>query len=168
MKARGALFAVLALTGTLVATLTSAATRRYYIAAEDGIWDFAPSGKSLVHCYPDPAPCDIPAPWTDSHVFPVTRYIQYTDATFSTPVPQPVWLGILGPIIRAEVGDTVRGHFCNRARSGSYGMHPHGLRYAKRHEGAHYFGVEAGTPPGARGSHSPGRVLCLHLDCRCR
>jgi FtsP/CotA-like multicopper oxidase with cupredoxin domain len=134
------------LAGAMSAT---AATRTYYIAAEDGIWDFAPSGKNLVHCQPGPPPCDIPDPWTDSHVFPVTRFVQYTDASFTAKVPQPVWLGILGPIIRAEVGDTVKIHFCNHAGSGAYGMHPHGFRYTKDAEGAHYFGNDAGSPPGA-------------------
>ena len=80
MKACGMLFAMLALIGTMAAAPVFAATRQYYIAAEDGTWDFAPSGKNLVHCHPDAAPCDIPEPWTDSHIFPVTRYIQYTDA----------------------------------------------------------------------------------------
>lgn len=156
MKACRLLFAVLTLTGSLgVLPASAATTRHYYIAAEDGIWDFAPSDSNLVHCH-DTAPCAIPAPWTKSHIFPVTRYIQYTDATFSTPVPQPVWLGILGPIIRAEVSDTVQVHFCNRAPSGSYGMHPHGFRYTKDHEGAHYFGVEDGTPPGAGAAVAPG------------
>jgi len=121
----------------------SAATRHYYIQAEDVAWDFAPSGQNLIHGGP------IPAPWTNSHTFSKTRYIEYTDATFSTKKPQPEWLGVLGPILRAEVGDTVRVHFRNQASSGSYGIHPHGLRYTKDHEGAHYTGVNTGQPPGA-------------------
>jgi hypothetical protein len=41
-----------------------------------------------------------------------TRYIkgafrQYTDASYSTPVPQPEYLGILGPLISLEPGDTL-------------------------------------------------------------
>jgi hypothetical protein len=46
---------------------------------------------------------------------------------------------VLGPIIRAEVGDKVIAHFRNRAfiAGGSYGMHPHGFRYTKDNEGAH-------------------------------
>ena len=133
-----------------------AATRHYYVAAEDGTWDFAPSGKNLVHCHAGPPPCEIPAPWNDSHAFPVTRYIQYRDATLTAAMDQPPWLGILGPIIRAEVGDTVVVHFCNRASSGAYGMHPHGLRYAKQHEGAHYYGANSGTPPGGGAAIAPG------------
>jgi len=71
-------------------------------------------------------------------------------------VTQPDWLGILGPIIRAEVGDTVLVHFCNHATSGAYGMHPHGFRYTKDNEGAHYFGTDAGSPPGQGAQIEPG------------
>jgi FtsP/CotA-like multicopper oxidase with cupredoxin domain len=144
---------VILVLGAIPAT---AQTRHYYIAAEDGSWDFAPSGKNLVHCE-GAAPCDIPSPWTDSHNFPVTRFIQY-EPDFKTPVAQPVWLGILGPIIRAEVGDTVKVHFCNRA-AGSYGMHPHGFRYTKDNEGAHVFGANTGSPPGAGAEVMPGQCF---------
>lgn len=139
--------------GTIVPPV-GAVTREYFVAAQEAVWDYAPTNQNLVHCDGAPAPCPIPHPWTKSHVFNKVRYIEYTDGSFQTPKPQPVWLGVLGPILRAEVGDTVIVHFCNQATSGAYGMHPHGLRYAKDHEGAHYFGVEAGSPPGA-GAHVP-------------
>jgi FtsP/CotA-like multicopper oxidase with cupredoxin domain len=127
----------------LAASASEAKTRHYFIQAEDVSWDFAPSNQDLLHGGP------IPEPWTYSHVFQKTRYIEYTDGSFNFPKPQPVWLGVLGPIIRAEVGDTVIVHFRNRAPSGSYGMHPHGFRYTKDNEGAHYQGVNSGQPPGA-------------------
>jgi FtsP/CotA-like multicopper oxidase with cupredoxin domain len=147
--------AVMTAAMALTAVGASAATRHYYVQAEDTTWDFAPSGKNLIHCMDAPTPCDIPAPWTKSHVFPATRYIEYTDNTFTTTKPQPEWLGILGPVIRAEVGDTVIVHFRNRA-AGMYGMHPHGFRYVKDHEGAHYTGVNDATPPGAGSMVAPG------------
>ncbi len=134
-------------------------TRYYYIAAEDVIWDFAPSGKNLVHCQTEASSCYISAPWTNSHIFPMTRYIQY-EADFQTPVPQPEWLGVLGPILRAEVGDTVRVSFCNRTQGATaYGMHPHGLRYTKDNEGAHYFGANTRIPPGAGAELKPGQCF---------
>jgi FtsP/CotA-like multicopper oxidase with cupredoxin domain len=142
----------------MIATAAFAQTRQYFIAAEDGIWDFAPSGKNLVHCHPDAAPCEIPEPWTNSHSFPVTRFIQYRDAGFKSPVPQPEWLGILGPIIRAEVGDTINVRFCNRTQ-GAAGMHPHGLRYTKDQEGAHYFGANSGAEPGSGAEVMPGQCF---------
>lgn len=123
-------------------------TRNYYVAAEEVEWEYAPTGQNLVHGGA------IPSPWNNFTRWHKTRYIEYTDETFKTQKAQPEWLGILGPIIRAEVGDTVIVHFFNRA-SGNYGMHPHGLRYDKDNEGAHYFGMD-GTPPGAGAEVSPG------------
>jgi len=113
-------------------------TRHYYIAAEDVAWDFAPSGVDLVHGGP------IQVPWNRNTIWPKTRYIEYTDASFGNKKPQPQWLGILGPIIRGEVGDTIQVHFLNRAK-GSYGIHPHGLRYDKDSEGARYASSGAGA-----------------------
>src|SRR3990172_2663874 len=107
-------------------------TRHYYIQAEDVTWDFGPTGQNLTHGG------SIPAPWAGYTVWNKVRYIEYTDGTFSTKKPQPQWLGVLGPMIRAVVGDTVVVHFRNHA-SGFYGMHPHGFRYTKENEGAHDF-----------------------------
>ncbi|HTO14042.1 MAG TPA: multicopper oxidase domain-containing protein [Candidatus Binatia bacterium] len=124
--------------------------RDYFVAAEEVTWDFAPSGRNLVMDHGGRGG-RLPEPWARTHRWKKVRYVEYTDDTFATPKPQPAWLGILGPVIRAEVGDTVRVHFLNRAR-GRYGMHPHGLRYTKDHEGAHYgdSGAGARVPPGDR------------------
>lgn len=157
MKNRTFFFALLLtmVASWMMSTNALAATRHYYIQAEDVAWDFAPGGQDLVMCLGATAPCPLPEPWTTSHSFSKTRYIEYTNGDFNVPKLQPVWLGILGPIIRAEVGDTVMVHFKNNA-SGEYGMHPHGFRYTKPNEGAHYFGVNAGTPPGAGAQIPPG------------
>jgi hypothetical protein len=96
-----------------------AATRHYYIAAEDITWDYAPSGRDLIQGG------IIPRPWTSQTRWPKTRYVEYSDVTFSMHKPQPDWLGILRPVIRAEVGDTIIVDFINRGQS------PHGLRYDK-------------------------------------
>lgn len=141
-----------ALWGLAMAPAAGATTRNYYIQAEDVVWDFAPTNQNLIHGGP------IPDPWTSvsNHRYNKTRYIEYTDGTFRNRKPQPVWLGVLGPIIRAEVGDTVIVHFRNNAPSGSYGMHPHGFRYTKDNEGAHYMGVNTGQDPGAGAEIPPG------------
>lgn len=122
-----------------------AATRHYYIAAEDVTWDYAPSGRDLIHG------SAIPRPWTSQTRWAKTRYIEYTDATFSTLKPQAEWLGILGPVIRAEVGDTIVVEFVNRGHA-PHSIHPHGLRYDKDNEGAMYLpaGRGAAVPPGGR------------------
>lgn len=122
-----------------------AATRHYYIAAEDVTWDYAPGGQDVLHGR------QIPLPWAGHTQWSKTRYIEYTDATFSARKPQPTWLGILGPIIRVEVGDTIVVDFLNRSRM-PHSIHPHGLRYDKANEGALYIPFVAGgrVPPGGR------------------
>ena len=155
----------------LFATGAAGATRHYYVAAEDVVWDFAPSNQNLMHCH-NPAGCPIPDPWTDSHIFNKVRYIEYTDASFTAKKPQPVWLGVLGPIIRAEEGDTVMVHFCNKTTSEDpvaggprmLGMHPHGFRYTKNNEGAHYRGVNSGQPPGTGSEIAPGNCFTYQWE----
>jgi hypothetical protein len=120
-----------------------AATRHYYIAAEDVSWNYAPSGVNLLTAVPTP-------PWLKLE-WQKTRFIEYTDDTFTTKKAQPDWLGILGPMIRAEVGDEVVVEFLNRSHL-AHGMHPHGLRYDKDNEGALYlpFGKGDRVAPGRR------------------
>ncbi len=113
-----------------------AATRHYYIAAEDVPWNYAPSGHDLLTATP------IRQPWSKLE-WPKTRFIEYTDSTFTIPKPQPEWLGILGPVIRAEVGDEVVVDFLNRSRRG-HDIHPHGLRYDKINEGSLYLPAAKG------------------------
>jgi FtsP/CotA-like multicopper oxidase with cupredoxin domain len=122
-----------------------AVTRHYYIAAENVTWNFAPSGMDLMNGGP------IPDPWSQKTSWPKTRYIEYSDSTFGTRKPQPEWLGILGPIIRAEVGDTIEVEFLNRT-SQAHSIHPHGVLYDKANEGALYVpaGPGAQVRPGVR------------------
>ena len=122
-----------------------ATTRHYYIAAEDVTWDYAPSGHNLLNGNV------LLQPWQLKRQWPKSRFIEYTDDTFKTPKPQPAWLGILGPVIRAEVGDEVVVDFLNRSHRG-HDIHPHGLRYDKIDEGSLYLPVAKGgfVAPGAR------------------
>uniref|UniRef100_A0A8C5TFG4 ferroxidase n=1 Tax=Malurus cyaneus samueli TaxID=2593467 RepID=A0A8C5TFG4_9PASS len=64
-------------------------------------------------------------------------YKQYTDSTYTIEIPKPRWLGFLGPVIRAEVGDTIKVHLKNFA-SRPYTIHPHGVFYEKDSEGSLY------------------------------
>ena len=122
-----------------------ATTRHYYIAAEDVTWNYAPSGFNLLNGNP------IPLPWRDKVQWAKTRYIEYTDDSFTTPKRQPEWLGILGPVIRAEVGDEIVVEFLNRSHR-AHDIHPHGLHYDKSNEGSLYLPVAKGAfvLPGAR------------------
>jgi len=126
-----------------------AATRRYYIAAEDVDWNYAPSGINLLNATP------IRQPWALKLQWAKTRFIEYTDDTFTTRKPQPDWLGILGPVIRGEVGDEIVVEFFNRGHV-AHDMHPHGLRYDKDNEGSLYL------PFGKGDRIAPGRKYTYH------
>ncbi len=126
-----------------------AATRHYYIAAEDQTWNYAPSGQNLLTAQP------IAKPWAQKLQWAKTRFVEYTDDSFVTAKPQPEWLGILGPIIRAEVGDEVVIEFLNRGHS-AHSMHAHGLRYDKDSEGSFYI------PFGKGDRVAPGRRFTYH------
>lgn len=64
-------------------------------------------------------------------------YREFTDETFSQEKAHPPHLGFLGPVIKGEVGDTIRVHFKNMARR-PFTVHPHGLFYSKAAEGSLY------------------------------
>jgi FtsP/CotA-like multicopper oxidase with cupredoxin domain len=110
--------------------------RTYYIAADEVSWDYAPRGRHLTG-----APIvEGDEAGSSSTTFLKAVYREYTDDTFSTLEPRPPeWdhLGILGPLIRAEVGDTVKVVFRNQTNA-FYNVHPHGLAYEKDSEGALY------------------------------
>jgi FtsP/CotA-like multicopper oxidase with cupredoxin domain len=114
-----------------------ARTRTYYIAADEVLWDYAPGGRHLTGTPVSDHDSDGPLVTTQ---FWKAIYREYTDDTFRTLAPRPPeWqhLGLLGPVIRAEVGDTVRVVFRNNTQI-FCSMHPHGLAYAKSSEGALY------------------------------
>ncbi len=67
-------------------------------------------------------------------------YVEYTDSTFTTRKPRTSqWqhLGILGPVIRAVVGDSVLVYFKNNTTIHT-SIHVHGLEYDPNSEGAPY------------------------------
>jgi FtsP/CotA-like multicopper oxidase with cupredoxin domain len=99
------------------------------------MWNYTPHGRNLTG-----------APGAENEgkpkqmIYRKAVYHEYTDATFNVLKPRPPeWehLGILGPLIRAEVGDTVKVVFKNNTKF-FFSMHPHGLTYAKDSEGAVY------------------------------
>jgi FtsP/CotA-like multicopper oxidase with cupredoxin domain len=109
-----------------------AKTRHYYIAAEPVEWDYVPSGSDPV--------CGVPLPpdVIMRHKFWKMRYIQYTDATFTTRVSQLPRLGILGPVLRGVTGEYLAVTFYNRLMDTPLSMHPHGVKYDKDSEGSYH------------------------------
>lgn len=120
----------------------------YYIAADEVTWDYLPMGNNVA---------GLPMAENEGEArqtkFRKAIYREYTDATFAKLKPRPPqWehLGILGPLIRAEVGDTVKVVFRNNTKI-TCSMHPHGLAYSKEYEGAMYAdGVDNQAKGGAR------------------
>jgi FtsP/CotA-like multicopper oxidase with cupredoxin domain len=108
-----------------------AQTRMYYVAAQDVSWNYAPLDSDPAFSRP------LPEPWGVQTVYAKQRYVQYADSTFTTLVPQPAWQGILGPMIRGVVGDTIKVMFRNNT-AGPLSIHAHGVRYAPEDEGALY------------------------------
>jgi FtsP/CotA-like multicopper oxidase with cupredoxin domain len=121
--------------------------RTYYIAADDVQWNYMPTAPIYVLRGENEL---VPVPPAKSNSYRKAMYREYTDDTFKTLKPRPQeWehLGILGPLIRAEVGDTIKIVFKNNS-SIICSMHAHGLSYDKDSEGA-YYSEAAAVPPDA-------------------
>jgi hephaestin len=106
------------------------------------MWDYAPSGRDLMMGAPlDTTEFDIGnGPAVTARRFQKAVYREYTDSTFTTAQARPSeWehLGIMGPVLHAQVGDTIQVVFRNNARY-PFSVHPHGVFYTKSAEGALY------------------------------
>jgi manganese oxidase len=133
----------------------------YYIAADPVTWNYLPGPK--IYANHGERELSLGTPRIKSTIYRKALYREYTDATFTTLKPRPPeWehLGILGPLIRAEVGDVIKVVFKNNLGI-VCSMHPHGLDYDKESEGA-YYSESPQVPPDA--SHKgdavrPGEVF---------
>ena len=140
-----AFYALLMTMSTLLCFWTTPAEseiREYWIAAERVKWNYAPSGQNLIR------PSMGLGVWGKALVYEKYRYIQYTDASYTTQVEQPMWMGILGPQLHVVEGDSVRVHFLNRADK-PLSIHVHGLQYDEDNEGADMKGSGAAVKPGS-------------------
>ncbi|XP_023564405.1 coagulation factor V isoform X1 [Octodon degus] len=105
----------------------------YYIAAEEISWDYAEFAQSAMD---NEDSDDIKKDTTYKKVV----FRKYLDSTFTKHDPRGEYeehLGLLGPLIRAEVDDVIQVHFKNLA-SRPYSLHAHGLAYEKSSEGKTY------------------------------
>jgi FtsP/CotA-like multicopper oxidase with cupredoxin domain len=109
---------ILAVGGLLCAALArpaGALERVHYIAADEVLWNYAPHGKDLIAGKPLPALGPFQLGW----VYHKLIYREYTDGTFTTlrrRSPRDAYLGLVGPVIHAQVGDTVVIVFRNHSR----------------------------------------------------
>ncbi|XP_051003709.1 coagulation factor V [Acomys russatus] len=105
----------------------------YFIAAEEISWDYSKFAQSEM----DNEDTDhIPKDTTYKKVV----FRKYLDSTFTKRAPLGEYeehLGILGPVIRAEVDDVIQVRFKNLA-SRPFSLHAHGLSYEKSSEGKTY------------------------------
>ena len=154
------LTAALLLFSALVFGQSPGRTHTYYIAADEVDWDYAPGGvnKMMGMKFEGYSKTFVEkGPHRIGTVYRKAVYREYTDETFTQLKPRPAeWAtaGILGPILRAEVGDTIKIIFKNNATR-PYSMHPHGVFYDKDSEGAPYADGTSGAdkdddavPPG--------------------
>jgi FtsP/CotA-like multicopper oxidase with cupredoxin domain len=125
-------------------SITGGRTRTYYLAADELEWTYVPSrGDQAItgkrdDFANDPASAGMLDPNQSTYRKAVFR--EYADASFRTLKPrtdQWMHLGILGPVLRAQVGDTIRVVFRNNATR-PYSLHPHGVLYPKSAEGFAY------------------------------
>jgi len=137
--------------------------RTYYIAADEVLWSYAPVGRDVMMGKPFSA-LERPYSVRDrNHIgskYWKAVYREYTDSTFrhlKLRRADQQYLGILGPTIRAEVGDTVKVVFRNNA-SHPYSMHPHGVFYLKSSEGSAYSDGTSGASKIA-GAVPPGHTF---------
>ncbi len=137
-----------------------AAERTYYIAADEIVWNYAPSGTNVL----TGAPLKL-STYQLGFAYHKIVYHGYTDATFKTVEPRPgdeLYMGTLGPPIRATVGDTVVVVFKNNSHL-PLSFHVHGLRYLKTSEGAPYRdGNGSSEKPGD--AVAPGATYAYHFD----
>lgn len=135
--------AVAACAGSGADGQAGATTRTYYIAADEVAWDYAPQQRDMTTGRPFGEHADVfvrRGRDRIGHVYLKSVFRGYSDATFRrrTALPER-WrhLGLMGPPIQAEVGETIRVVFKNNTRLPA-SMHPHGVFYAKDSEGAPY------------------------------
>jgi FtsP/CotA-like multicopper oxidase with cupredoxin domain len=133
----------------------------YYVAADEVDWNYAPDGvnkmmgmkfEGYAKVFTEQGPHRIGTTYRKA------IYREYTDETFTKQKPRaPEWqhAGILGPILRGEVGDTIHVVFKNNATHPA-SIHAHGVFYNKDSEGASYDDGTSGNdkadddvPPGS-------------------
>ncbi|XP_051962699.1 hephaestin-like protein 1a isoform X2 [Xyrauchen texanus] len=109
---------------------------RYYIAAEEVEWNYAPDRKWELEKHNttlEDSPGSIYLNQSHDRIgakYKKVVFREYTDGTFTEKKPRRVeeeHLGIMGPILRAEVGEKIQVVFKNNA-SRPYSVHAHGVK----------------------------------------
>jgi len=126
---------------------TTGTTRTYYIAADEVDWNYAPAEMDHMTGKPYDDHASIFVQTDAQHIGRIYKkavYREYTDGSFTKLKPRgPEWehLGIVGPVLRGEAGDTLQIVFKNNTQF-PFSMHPHGVLYEPSSDGV------KGIPPG--------------------
>lgn len=151
----------------LVALGAAAGTvHTYYVAADEVEWNYTPLGIDRMMGMEFTGYAKVfmeRGPHRIGSTYRKALYREYTDETFTKLKPRPAeWehLGMLGPVLRAEVGDTIRVVFKNNATH-PFSMHPHGVFYAKDSEGA---GYDDGASTADKNGVPPGTIHLYNWD----
>jgi hypothetical protein len=132
------------------AVTASRRTRTYYIRADEVVWNYAPSGRNQITGRPFDETAEVfvgTGPGLIGSRYLKCIYRGYSDASFQSRLKRADrdrYLGFLGPVIRAEVGDTIKVVFRNACPFDA-SVHPHGVFYAKSSEGAPYADSTGGS-----------------------
>jgi hephaestin len=144
--------------------------RTYFIAADEVEWDYAPLGFNNITGQPFDEVAQVFTANGPNRIG--TKYIkalyrEYTNSKFTTLKPRSKadqHLGMLGPIVRATVGDTIHFVFKNNTTR-PISVHPHGVFYDKSNEGAPYNDGTSGAQK-ADDAVAPGKVFTYKWEVR--
>jgi FtsP/CotA-like multicopper oxidase with cupredoxin domain len=126
----------------------AATTREYWIAAVPTQWDVVPTHKDpIMGTTFDPAKTTMPA----------VVYRAFT-SNWSSQLPAAD-TGIVGPLIKGRVGDTIVVHFKNLDPNAPHSMHFHGVHYDFPSDGSYIPGVSG---PGANVAPNGTFTYTLH------
>ena len=143
---RLATFLTIGAASLLAAPAASAATREYWVAAVPTTFNIVPNGHDAImgmHYTPDQT------------VFGTTVYRGYT-RNWRTPLANDGT--IIGPLIKARVGDRILVHFKNLDPVRPHSMHFHGVEYKPSSDGAYLPGFS-----GRDGNVKPGKTWTYRL-----
>lgn len=143
--------------------------RMYYLCAEEVEWDYTPDGRDVMMGKDFEGYGKIFTEHSASrigHTYRKAVFHEYTDETFTTQKPRPpelAHMGLLGPVIRAEVGDTIKVVLRNSTNF-PVSLHPHGVAYERDSEGAMY--ADGMEHPEANGLVPPGKTHTYTWEVR--
>jgi hypothetical protein len=132
----------------------SGTVRKYYVAAEEIEWDYAPTGWDNVLGVPMNESFRaqywgyVPSNTSLGTKYKKAVYRGYTGSNFTDYTEQPDWQGIQGPPLRAEVGDMIEIMFMNKLSGHYANMHSMGMFYLKDSEGSLYYNFSESISPG--------------------